>query len=155
MGLLFTGCAATNLDSATPNAKPAVNGETIAITDPWVRAETEGASAVFGTFTNNGTNDATIVSASTAAANSVELHETVKNGSNEIVMRTIEGGYVIPAGGSLTLEPNGNHIMLTDLVEPLATGEEVNITLTFSDKFTLTFKAPVKEYSGGNGNYSQ
>ena len=37
----------------------------------------------------------------------------------------------VPAGGTAVLEPGGFHIMLLDLVEPLAVGTTIELTLTF------------------------
>ena len=74
----------------------------------------------------------------------LELHETVENETGEMVMRQIEGGFTIPAGGSLALEPGGNHIMLMDLTSPLMAGDEVTFTLTFADDTTYEVTAPVK-----------
>jgi len=95
----------------------------------------------------------TVVSVSSPSSDMMELHETVENESGEMVMREIEGGFVIPAGSELTLEPGGNHIMLMDLTAPLLAGDEATFTLTFSDDSTYEFTAPVKDYSGANENY--
>jgi copper(I)-binding protein len=148
--LALTGCAATTAPAESDSA-PA--GDSITIEDAWVKSAEEGMSAAFGTLTNTGTDDVTVVSAETAASSMVELHETVENEAGEMVMREIEGGFVIPAGGSLLLEPGASHIMLMDLAAPLQAGAEVTVTLTFSDDSTYEFKAPVKDYSGANENY--
>ncbi|MFK4760050.1 copper chaperone PCu(A)C [Microbacterium sp. ZW T5_45] len=148
--LALTGCSTATTPSS-PDAAPA--GDTVTITDAWVKATDESMSAAFGTLDNSGAGDVTIVSATTDAAGMVELHETVENESGEMVMREIEGGFSIPAGGDLLLEPGANHIMLMDLAGPLAAGDEVDVTLTFSDDSTYTFTAPVKDYSGANENY--
>ncbi|GGM40776.1 copper chaperone PCu(A)C [Microbacterium saperdae] len=148
--LALTGCAATSAPSESESA-PA--GDSITIEDAWVKSAEEGMSAAFGTLTNAGAEDVTVVSAETAASSMVELHETVENEAGEMVMREIEGGFVIPAGGSLLLEPGASHIMLMDLAAPLQAGAEVTVTLTFSDDSTYEFTAPVKDYSGANENY--
>ena len=83
----------------------------------------------------------------------VELHETVANDSGEMVMQPKEGGFVIPAGGTLTLEPGANHIMLMGLAKPIVAGDEVSFTLTFADGSTYTFTAPAKDFTGANENY--
>lgn len=83
----------------------------------------------------------------------LELHETVENESGEMVMRQIEGGFVIPSDGDLSLEPGGNHIMMMDLTAPLVAGQNVTFTLTFSDDSVYEFTAPVKDYSGANETY--
>jgi copper(I)-binding protein len=148
--LALTGCAGTTAPAESDSA-PA--GDTVTIEDAWVKSAEEGMSAAFGTLTNTGTDDVTVVSAETAASSMVELHETVENEAGEMVMREIEGGFVIPAGGTLLLEPGASHIMLMDLAAPLQAGAEVTVTLTFSDDSTYEFTAPVKDYSGANENY--
>ncbi len=148
--LALTGCAST-----TPSAteEPAPAGDAVTITDGWVKAADESMSAAVGELANASDEDVTVVSATTEASSMLELHETVENESGEMVMRQIEGGFVIPAGGTLTLEPGGNHIMLMDLTAPLKAGQEVTFTLRFSDDSTFEFTAPVKDYSGANENY--
>lgn len=148
--LALTGCAGT---SAPAESESAPAGDSVTIEDAWVKSAEEGMSAAFGTLTNTGADDVTVVSAETAASSMVELHETVENEAGEMVMREIEGGFVIPAGGTLVLEPGASHIMLMDLASPLQAGAEVTVTLTFSDDSTYEFTAPVKDYSGANENY--
>lgn len=147
--LALAGCAST-----TPEASAAVPaGDAVSITDGWVKSAESGMSAAFGELVNDGDADATVVSVTTEASSMLELHETVENEAGEMVMREIEGGFVIPAGGSLALEPGGNHIMLMDLAAPLVAGDEVTFTLTFDDDSTYEFSAPVKDYSGANETY--
>lgn len=148
--LTLTGCASTTPSTAD---EPVPAGEAVTITDGWVKSADEGMSAAFGELANSSDEDVAVVSATTAASSTLELHETVENEAGEMVMRQIEGGFVIPAGGTLTLEPGGNHIMLMDLTAPLKAGEEVTFTLTFSDDSTFEFTAPVKDYSGANETY--
>ncbi|MBY0689217.1 copper chaperone PCu(A)C [Microbacterium marinilacus] len=147
--LVLAGCASTEASSA--EAAPAA--DVVTISDGWVKAADEGMSAAFGELENTGPEDVTVVSATTEASSMLELHETVENEAGEMIMREIEGGFVIPAGGSLDLEPGGDHIMLMDLADPLQAGDEVTFTLTFSDDSTYEFTAPVKDYSGANENY--
>ncbi|MBB2975936.1 hypothetical protein FHX49_001503 [Microbacterium endophyticum] len=147
----LTGCASTT--DSSPSDSPLPAGGTVTISDAWVKAADSGMSAAFGELTNAGTADATIVSISSDAATSLQLHETVENDSGDMVMQEKEGGFVIPAGGTLTLEPGGNHFMLMDLTEPLVAGDDVSFTVTFSDDSTYEFTAPVKDYSGANENY--
>jgi len=123
------------------------------MTDAWVKSAESGMSAAFGEIENEGTEEVTVVSATTEASSMLELHETLENEAGEMVMRQIDGGFVIPAGASLSLAPGGNHIMLMDLTAPLKAGEEVTFTLTFSDDSTFAFTAPVKDYSGANETY--
>lgn len=146
--LLLAGCAAPAAE-----APAAVESDSVTITDAWVKSADEGMSAAFGILSNHGDADVTVVSASTEASPMVELHETVMNDSGEMIMQPKEGGFVIPAGGTLALEPGGNHIMLMGLAAPIKAGDEVGFTLTFSDGSTYTFTAPAKDFSGANENY--
>ncbi|WP_337004804.1 MULTISPECIES: copper chaperone PCu(A)C [unclassified Microbacterium] len=148
--LALTGCAGEQAPADTVTA-PA--GDVVTIQDAWVKSAAEGMSAAFGTLSNTGDEDVTVVSVASEASPMIELHETVENDAGEMVMRPIEGGFVIPAGGKLALEPGANHIMLMDLAAPLTAGGEVTFTLTFSDDSTYEFTAPVKDYSGANENY--
>ncbi|GAA2220182.1 hypothetical protein GCM10010413_09010 [Promicromonospora sukumoe] len=149
--LALTGCAPAGASDDAAAAAPA--GEGMSLTDGWVKAADSGMSAAFGGLTNSGAQDVTVVSATTEASSMLELHETVENETGELIMREIDGGFVVPAGDTLTLEPGGSHIMLMDLADPLEAGEEVTFTLTFSDDSTYEFTAPVKDYSGANENY--
>ncbi|MFE7507847.1 copper chaperone PCu(A)C [Promicromonospora sp. NPDC057488] len=148
--LALAGCTAAG---ASDDAAAAPAGEAVTVTDGWVKAAGSGMSAAFGGLTNAGTQDVTVVSATTEASPMLELHETVENETGELIMREIDGGFVIPAGQTLDLEPGGSHIMLMGLAHPLEAGEEVTFTLTFSDASTFEFTAPVKDYSGANENY--
>lgn len=145
--LVLTGCASTPADSAASAA------DALAISDAWVKSADEGMSAAFGELSNDSDADVTVVSAETEASPMLELHETVENDAGEMIMREIEGGFVIPAGGTLSLEPGGNHLMLMGLAGPLKAGDETTFVLTLSDGSTFEFTAPVKDYSGANETY--
>lgn len=145
--LALSGCASTAPAPAAPEA------DAFSTSDIWVKAADSGMSAGFGELRNDGDSDLTIVSASSPATSAMELHETVQNESGQMVMRPIEGGFVIPAHGSITLEPGGNHLMFMDVTSPLRAGDDTTITLTFSDDSTAEIAAPVKEFAGANENY--
>lgn len=51
----------------------------------------------------------------------------------------------VPAGDSAVLEPGGYHIMLLDLVEPLAEGESIEITLEFEVAGEVVVSAEVRD----------
>lgn len=147
--LALTGCASATADSENES----IESDAVSISDGWVKSAESGMSAAFGELSNDSSVDITVVSATTEASSMVELHETKANDAGEMVMSAIEGGFVIPADGTIALEPGGDHIMLMDLAAPLVAGEDVTFTLTFSDDSTYEFTAPVKDYSGANENY--
>lgn len=51
----------------------------------------------------------------------------------------------VPAGGSVTLEPGGFHVMLLELPDPLETGEEFDVTLTLDDDTEIVVPVTVSE----------
>lgn len=148
--LLLAACSA-NTDAPETTSGPAA--ESVTIADAWVKAADDGMSSAFGELHNSGADDVTVVSATTDAADMIELHETVENEAGAMVMREIEGGFVIPASGALVLEPGADHIMLMGLTGAMAAGQEISFTLTFSDDSTYEFTAPVKDYAGANESY--
>ncbi|PFG43608.1 hypothetical protein ATJ88_2314 [Isoptericola jiangsuensis] len=150
--LALAACAPADDPAAVPAAAAAA-ASSVTMADPWVKAADEGMSAAFGRITNDGTTDVTVVGAASPAATAIELHETVDDGSGAMTMREVDGGFVVPAGESVALEPGGDHLMLMGLTGPLETGAEVTITLTFSDDSTTEISAPVKDYSGANESY--
>ncbi|SIS14246.1 copper chaperone PCu(A)C [Microbacterium sp. RURRCA19A] len=143
----LSGCASTAPAPAVPAA------DSFSTTDVWVKAADAGMSAGFGELRNDGDTDLTVVSATSPSTSAMELHETVQNESGQMVMRPVEGGFVIPAHGAITLEPGGDHLMFMDVTTPLRVGDETTITLTFSDDSTAEITAPVKEFAGANENY--
>lgn len=148
--LALAGCATTAPEQGT---EPAAASQSVTITDAWVKAADAGMSATFGELANTGGSDLTLVSVTSPASASMQLHETVDNGSGSMLMQEKDGGFTIPAGGALTLEPGGNHLMLMDLTAPIVAGDEIEFTLTFSDGSDYTYTAPAKDYSGANETY--
>ena len=149
--LTLSGCAPTATPAA--EAKSSAAGEAVTISDAWVKSAESGMTAVFGTLNNPTDADVTLVSATSKAADRAELHEVTENDSGSMEMRAVDGGFVIPAGGSMDIQPGGYHIMLMGLTDPLQAGEDVTVTVTFSDDSSYEFTAPVKDYSGANENY--
>jgi len=138
-----TACA----QAETPEASTPV----LSVNDPWVKAADSGMTAAFGTLVNN--TDAEIVVVSAASPVSpVELHEVVMVGG-VMTMQPKESGFVVPANGSHTLEPGGDHLMLVDLAAPVRPGDEVEFTLTLSDGSTVTFTAMARPFAGANETY--
>src|SRR5690606_23905499 len=109
--LALAGCGTT--DAAPPA------GESMTVTDAWVKAADSGMTAVFGMLENTGGDDVAVVSATTAAAGATELHETVTDSSGAATMREVEGGFTIGAGERRALEPGADHLMLMGLTGPL------------------------------------
>lgn len=111
----------------------------LTLTDSWAKAADSGMSAGFGVLRNPGTAPIRVIGAFTTFSPVVQLHEVVdKDGA--MTMQQKAGGFVIPAGGSLTLRPGGDQLTLTKLTKPIAAGTSVPITLITSDGGLLTAK---------------
>lgn len=128
----------------------------VEVSEAWVRA-TEGAkdtsmTAAFMVLDNTGSADIELVGASSEAAGRTELHEMAMQ-DGKSVMRKIEGGLELRAGSGQLLQPGGNHVMLMDVAEPLAPGDEVSVILEFSDGSTHEVNAPVKAFTEEEGHY--
>ncbi|MCD0449212.1 copper chaperone PCu(A)C [Actinocorallia sp. API 0066] len=152
--LAACGEEATSTDAA-PSASAPTQAQAqakITVTDPWVKVVKKGMTAAFGTLANTSGADITVVSAATPASGVVELHEVVDTGG-QTKMQPRDGGFVVPAGGSITLKPGGFHIMLMDVKEPIEAGADVPFTLTLGDGTKIEFTALAKEFAGGNEDY--
>lgn len=147
--------AATAAACGTEAEAGATQADTVTVADPWVKAATteEGMTAAFGTLSNASDEDVTVVSVTTDVTDIAELHEMATDDDGQMVMREKEGGIVVPAGGSHELSPGGDHLMLLDLPAAIEPGQDVRITLTFSDDSTMSFTAPARSFAGANEDY--
>ncbi len=99
------------------------------------------SAAAYFTLANSGGHDRLL----TVAADGVgraSLHETTMDG-DIMRMRLMEGGIEIPARGRVLLSASGKHVMIQDLVKPLATGSNVRLSLRFERQGLVEVNAPV------------
>lgn len=148
----LAACASSTPDATATTSAPA-GIDRLTVTDPWVKAADEGMTAAFAVLENPTGTDLRIVSASTDAATSTELHETAHGDGGAMVMRPKDGGIVVPAGGEHVLAPGGDHLMLMGLTAALRPGDEVVLTLTGEDGSTLQVTAPARSFSGAQEEY--
>ncbi|NKX86058.1 copper chaperone PCu(A)C [Nocardia coubleae] len=150
LAALTAGCSGAESVSAgtAPNAAP------VSMTDQWIKAAESGMSAAFGNLRNTGDAPVTLVAATSPASQRVEIHEVVPDSTGTKTMRPKQGGITIPANGEVTLKPGADHLMFMDLVQPLRTGAQTTITLTFADGQTLVVTAQVRDFAGGKENYA-
>ncbi len=102
------------------------------ISHPWARATPPTAPTGGGYLSvkNTGTTPDRLISASSPAAGTVEVHEMKMEGS-VMRMRELAGGLEIKPGETVTLAPGGMHLMMMGLKAPLKQGEKVPLTLVF------------------------
>ncbi|MFB9308450.1 hypothetical protein BJY17_002083 [Agromyces hippuratus] len=152
--LALGGCAGGQPAETPAASVQAEAAASVTVTDAWIKAGDDGMTALFGMVDNGGATAITLSGAETDAAEMAELHETVES-DGAMTMREKQGGFEIAAGGHLMLEPGANHVMLMGLTGPLQAGDEVTVTLSFSDGSTLDVVAPVKDYQGANEQYDE
>lgn len=155
----LAGCGTESDDPvADPTQSAATDAPSAVLTvqDPWVRATTgtedPSMSAAFMTLTNDGESDLTVTGASSPVAGMVQLHEMAMV-EGEMVMREVEDGIVLEPGVGQLLQPGGMHVMLMELTDELAPGDEVEFTLELSDGSEVEVTAPVKEFTEEEGHY--
>ena len=101
----------------------------------WSRPVPAGLSVGvgYGVVVNDGARPDRLVSASSPAARTVELHESMMSTGPGGAMSHMAplSGVDVPAHGRVAFAPDARHMMLLGLKRPLRTGEHVPITLVF------------------------
>ena len=115
------------------------------IRHPWARATPPGTTVGVGYFEirNNGAQPDRLLSATSPAAKRVEMHLTEHAG--EIAKMRQLRAFEVPARERLTLEPNGAHLMLIDVVQPLKKGERFPMKLRFERAGEIEVEFEVQE----------
>ncbi len=126
----------------------------LTMTDAWVKAADSGRTGGFGTLANAGPAAVTVVSVSSPASPTMELHETVLSATGAMQMQRREGGFSIAAGATLELRPGGSHVMFLALSAPLRSGTTTPMTLACADGSTLRVTAAVRTYAGAQETYA-
>ncbi|MFN3601097.1 MAG: copper chaperone PCu(A)C [Dietzia sp.] len=150
LALTTAACATDDASDATAN--PGETGSVVVLDDGWVKATDTDMSGVFGTIRNPGNDDVHLTGVSGELGGRTELHETVPGGSG-MMMQEKEDGFLVPAGGELTLAPGGDHIMLMELDEPITTGQPITLTLEFSDGAEQDVTVSARDFRGGEEEY--
>jgi periplasmic copper chaperone A len=103
-----------------------------AVEDPWVRATVPAQKTTGAYMKLKSENGAKLVGVKTKAAKVAEIHEMSMKG-DVMEMREIKS-LELPAGKWVELKPGGMHLMLMELVKPVAKGDDVRMTLILEDK---------------------
>ncbi len=123
------------------------HAEALNVTGAWVREAppTSAVNAAYMQIANPGATQQVITGARSAQFDSVEIHRTeIVDG---MARMTPQDSLPVPANGSVTLEPNGLHLMLIQAKQPLQAGDHVMIDLLLDGGASVTVHAEVR--SGG------
>jgi copper(I)-binding protein len=120
------------------------------IDQPWARATPPSAPAGGGflKITNTGAAPDRLISASSPAADMVQVHEMKMDG-NIMRMRELEKGIEIPPGATVELRPGGFHIMFMGLKAPFAKDAKVPLTLVFEKAGSIDVELQVAAMGAG------
>ena len=145
--LALAGCSSDSA-STTESSAPATDAA-VTVTDAWIPQPASDTSAMFGMVSNSGSEAVSITGGSAPDVGLVQVHEFVKEGNKE-VMQEVPGGLEIPAGGSVELKPGSYHIMMMEVSADWQVGDEVPVTLEFTNNETVEVTAVVKAREGMN-----
>jgi copper(I)-binding protein len=104
----------------------------VTVSEPWVRATVPQQKATGAFMKLQSAQDAKLISAKSAVAGVVEVHEMAMD-AGVMKMRAVDG-LALPVGKAVDLKPGGYHVMLMDLKSQLKEGDAVPLTLTFETK---------------------
>lgn len=148
----------TGANTAEPAAtsQPNDGGESeaavVVFQNGWAKATDTDMSGAFGTLRNTGDVEIHITGVTSPVSDRVEMHEMVPGGSG-MMMQEKEGGFLVPAGGELNLEPGKDHFMLMDLTEPITTGQVIELVLEFDDGSEQDVTLTARDFKGGEEEY--
>jgi copper(I)-binding protein len=138
----FGPTAAALLALGAPTAAQADDMSLMA-SGAWSRPTASAAMAgvVYLTVTDSGM-PTTLVRITTPIAAQAEMHQSLEqNGVMEMLPVT---ALPIAPGKPITFSPDGYHIMLTGLSQPLTAGQTFPVTLTFADGSKVTTSVTVQ-----------
>jgi hypothetical protein len=125
---------------------------TIEVRGAWIRSTPPGAptAAGYAVIVNHGPATDRLIDGHTTAAASVAPHQMTMAGGI-MRMRPLPGGLAIGASATVTLGPNGDHLMLIGLKRPLTAGQHVRIVLDFARAGPVPVDFTVRDTAPGGG----
>jgi periplasmic copper chaperone A len=112
------------------------------ITDPYLRI-TASNGAAFMLLENHAEVPDFLLSATSPAAETIQLMEHAVDADGLMTMRILEAGIAIDPGAQVALDRGGLHLMLVGLTGPLKDGDMVPMTLTFDHAGVITIDVVV------------
>jgi copper(I)-binding protein len=142
-GMASASDAATSATTASATTD-AATANPMTPSAAWARATAPGivTGAIYLTITNTGDIPDDLLSASSPAAATVELHRHLMRADGSMAMVHVDR-LAIPAHGAVTCAPGGYHLMLFNLAQPLVAGTHIPLMLTFAHAGTVTTTAVV------------
>jgi len=145
---IVIACAACLL-AACEAAAEEYRLQSLRIARPFARATPPGATSggAYLTIENQGAASATLLSAASPIAGTVELHQMTMDGG-VMSMRAVRA-IDVPPGAKVEFKPGGYHLMLLDLKQPLKQGEKFPLKLRFENLGTVEVAVEVEGMGAG------
>jgi periplasmic copper chaperone A len=131
--------------SAQVATGPGVRRPDIKVKNAWIALPPRGlnSAAAYMDIINGGDQTDHLLGVSCTCSAKAELHEMSVTGGI-MRMRPVTGGLEIRPAGEARLAPQGQHLMLMGLKQPLRPGEPVPLTLRFEHAGKVTAEALVQ-----------
>ncbi len=114
----------------------------------WARASLSPNpnSVIYMDITNDSDQVYTLVSASAMSiTDNVEIHQSFVDEKGIMRMAPIDGGIIIPPHTTVSLQPNGMHLMLLNLKKNLNADDVFTLTLNFKENLTKILSVGVRK----------
>ncbi len=118
----------------------------VVVSGAWARPAVSAAepTAAYLTITNGSNQADTLLSVSSPAAQSIEMHQTSIDSSGMAGMASLDH-VDVAAGATVTFEPGKMHLMVMGLTGPLAIGDALELDLVFEHAGTIVVHAQVRQ----------
>ncbi len=129
-------------------SSPAASGPQITVEGVWGRNSPKiaTAGAFYMIIKNSGSEADKLISASSEACGTVELHESYMLEDGAMGMRPVTGGSIeIPAGGMVELKVGGLHVMCLDKTTEFALGDTYPLQLVFEKSGEMAVDVKIQE----------
>lgn len=133
MASLLVGCSLSALAQTT-------------VEDAWVRTSVPGQPSSGAFMRVTADSDSRLLSVSSPVAKDVQIHEMSM--TNDVMRMGPVDSVALPAGKTVSLDPDGYHVMLMGLVRQIKEGDLVPLTLTVENdkgiRETINVQAPAR-----------
>lgn len=146
---LALGLVATSCGDGGTSEETGMDEDTVHVADAWARSPSEDVGAVYFVAHNGAEEEDRLIGVSSPDAGRAEIHETVQEGG-QMVMQPVEAVAIGP-DEEIRFEPGGYHVMLFDLVAPLAVDSTITVVLEFELAGQVPIEAIVKAYVPDDG----
>ncbi len=119
----------------------------ISVENAWGRpsSTTPTAGGMYMLIKNSGTASDKLLSGSSPACGSIEVHEMVKKSDGTMGMNLVDKPLEISAGGQVELKPGGLHVMcIMKKDDVFKVGAKIDLTLKFEKAGEKTVSAEIK-----------